>query len=118
MTKECSNDQMTNAPTGLLFRAWWLFRHYGLGISHFAGPSWLGCKLLDGFAQTVFNQNLPFRRSDLATAEFMHVKSVNGRPAFGDDARGGNVQRESGERLRYQWRGQSALSRQPMCPPT
>ena len=64
------------------------------------GPSWLGCELLDGFAQTIFNQHPPFRRNDLASVQFPHVKTVNGRAAFGHDARGGNVQRQPGQRLR------------------
>src|SRR5208283_3497093 len=100
MTKEGSDDQMINAPTELLIRAWGFFRHYDLGISHSAGPSWLDNELFDGVAQAVLNHQLAFGGHHLATVEFVHVKSVNGRAAFGDDARGGNVQRKFGERLR------------------
>jgi len=38
MTKECSNNQMTKPASPRAFELWTLgfFRHYGLGISHFA----------------------------------------------------------------------------------
>ena len=51
-------------------------------------PFGIGIQPADGFVQTVFNQNLPFRRNNFGAVEFMHVKSVNGRATFGDDARG------------------------------
>src|ERR1039458_7597237 len=63
-------------------------------------PSWLDNELFDGVAQAVLNHQLAFGGHHLAPVEFVHVKSVNGRTGFGDDARGGNVQREFGERLR------------------
>jgi hypothetical protein len=38
MTKEFPNDAMTNLPVKPLIRAWGLFRHFGLGISHSTPP--------------------------------------------------------------------------------
>jgi hypothetical protein len=37
MTKECSNDLMTNVLAKLRIRAWGFYRYYGLDISHSNG---------------------------------------------------------------------------------
>ena len=56
-------------------------------------------KPLNGLPQFLFNLPPPFRRHNLAAARLADIKTVNGRAAFGHDARPDDVQREFGQCL-------------------